>query len=262
MLPIALCLFALAAGDAPAITVTSSARSTGATASGVDAGFDQALDLRDSDGGAAGEWVSDLDADLHDGGGAPVARGRSYQESQIEASSLYFTLDVSAATSGLHQESEAGGSGAFQAVFEAGRLLRYAVRAHADLSSGPSAGASLVRLEGAAGAVFELAPEPGGAQDLLTSGWLVAGSYALVGRADAVASGTPGAPKAQSGNAECDLALYAAGDFDLDGDVDLLDRGAYLVAYGAGERAADLDGDGRLALADLAAFARAWRASR
>jgi hypothetical protein len=211
MLPIALCLFTIAAGEAPPappVAVTSSARWTRASASGEDRGFQEALDLRDSDDAGSDEWVSDLEADLQDDGGAPVARGRCYQESQIDASSFYFTLDVWAETAGQHAQADGAGSGGYRVDFLLGRPTRYIVRAHADASPGPNL--SNVRLESAAGTVFELAPQAGEAVNLLTTGWLPAGRYALIGQASVLASGTDGAPDAHSGNAECELVFLGA----------------------------------------------------
>lgn len=246
-----------AAADAQTLTVTQADRSLYAQAFGYDYEFNDGISDSASNTALSGEWIDAVDADLDDYYGIPVGRGQAYQESQIDPSSLSFTLDVQAEAYGNLFQSDSLGRGDYEVTFTTTEKVRYAAVAHADTSYGYNT--SSVRLSGAGGTVFQVNGDYGGWVTLTQAGWIDAGSYTLDGEAEVQSYAPSGSPDAQSGNAECDFKLFHAADYDLDGDVDYADKSSFKADYLAGEEAADFDGDGDTDLSDWRRFKKAWK---
>lgn len=251
-----LSLLAASVAQAQVLSVTSAKRSIRGFAFGFDHDFNNGQEVTDQTLAPAGEWISEVAADLHDYYGYAVGKGQAYEESQIGPQALSFTVDVMATTAGNHFQADSSGRGEYSVSFSLAEKVRFVARAHADVTSGYNLAS--VRLTSGGVTKVAAVADYGGSQSVEETGWLDAGSYQLSGEAEAQAYGTSGQPDLQFGNVECDFQIYHAADYDLDGDVDSTDIKQFGNDFLAGATSADFDGDGDTDQADFKAFRITW----
>jgi hypothetical protein len=240
----------------PTLTVIDADRVVRGVAYGYDWEYNDGYEVVFTNDAASGEWIETAAADLSDWWGYPVGYGACYQESQIDPSSLYFTLDTTAETYGNHYWADATGRGDYHVTFSVAKKVRYAVRAHADVTYGYNE--SSVRLAGSAGTVFSCAAYQGDNVSLEKFGWIAAGTYTLDGVSEVFAYGGYGWLDEQAGNAECEFRIFDAADYDMDGDVDGADKSKFKADYLAGKPGADFDFDGDTDVTDWNLYRSAW----
>ncbi|MEM7515373.1 MAG: hypothetical protein AAF368_00420 [Planctomycetota bacterium] len=230
-----------------------------------DSNFDEREEQIDSAPSAIGPWQLDLDLQGLDPNGVPVGRARSQQVSEVQRTELTFDLDISVVTAGNHSQEDAYGSSDFRIEFSTTERMRFAMTAQTAAALGYNR--SVVDLHSVLAPTSPIAtvasyggfdPSSSGAFE----GWLQPGQYVLSANSESLAGGS-GAPPGESQSASCSGALRAFHqcDYDLDGDVDLIDRHMFLSqwALGLNPEATDFDGDGDRDTADASRFLLKWR---
>jgi hypothetical protein len=146
-------------------------------------------------------------------------------------------------------------------TFEVHEHVRYAYDAsRATTDDGYSV--AEVSLRGPSGNLAYARVWDGAQDDVAVGGWLAVGEYDLDALCEAViiVSGTEVLHAVT--DIALDLRVFAAADWDMDGDCDPVDRTGFRSAWLAGSASADFDGDGATDAVDWLEFRRAWRAAQ
>lgn len=243
--------------SAQSITLLEAHRAVSASAFGYDYDYDDGLLFTDETDATDGEWNPTVDADLIDWWQVPVAHGVAHQKSRLDDHVLAFGLTADASTAGLHFREDANGTGDGSVHFVVPQRMRFSFAGRVEVTTGYNTAS--VTLRDTTSTIFSLLARYGGEESTETSGWIDAGTYRLEAHLEVFAFGTHGTSEAHSGRADVDLRLGHVADFDVDGDVDVIDVVTFRLAHLTGDPAADFDGDGDVERSDWREFLAAWR---
>lgn len=249
-----------AVASAQTIDVTSADRSYSLIATGYDYDFDDGVGANDATAALSGAWEQDVAVDFDDWWGGDVSGARALHESDLWGDGIVATLRAEATSYGswVHY-NDAWSETELDATFDVARRVRYSFAV--DMTTTDAGYAVATAILSRPGQTVEYAREWDGGNDAqYSTGWLAPGTYSMWARAEAAVIEGSNDPAEQSvTDLAFELRTFAAGDYQMDGDVDRSDRRAFRYDWLAHDPAADFDGDGDTDDADWAAFLAAWR---
>lgn len=215
----------------------------------------------ESDDAPLGQFQATVVADLDDYYGNDVSDANGGADIGVTSTDISVSLIGEAELDhpGLFQ-ADSGYEGAFDTSFNVTTKVRVVYSAGAFAEEGYTI--AYASFNGPNGRIaYVEALESDSDYDAFT-GWLEAGSYTISASLQAGVYGGPSTVAYAGGEVELDLKVYAAADFDLDGDVDRHDRRTFRDAYLSGNGTADITGDGFVTGADWQEFRKLWRGAR
>lgn len=257
----ALALFTTTAA-AQTIDVTAATRAYDLVATGYDYEFDDGVGASESTAALGGAWERDVSVLLDDYESNDLTGGRAFHESDLWSGGIVADLSCEAYSFPTYMyTSDAWSETEVDVTFEVHERVRYAFDASlATTDDGYSV--AEVGLRGPSGHLAYARVWDGAEDDVAVTGWLEAGEYDLDALCEAViiVSGTEVLHAVT--DIALDLRVFAAADWDMDGDCDAVDKADFRTAWLAGSPSADFDGDGATDVVDWLEFRRAWRAAQ
>jgi|GEM_PF-3406544 len=243
---------------AQAVEVTAHHRAYDLWASGYDYEFDDGIWVQRETHELLAPWNRDEEVVLDDYYGVEVSRASATHDSAWTSEGLTVSMHSRARSDHApYFQTDAGSVQRLEVDFDVRRRVRY--RLLLDVETDPDEYSVVTAwMNGPEGSHFGMQVWGGDTEVHEESGWLRVGSYALELQLDAGILLTHGESAICDTFTELDLSLFQAADFDLDGDVDALDRLRFRQAFTASSAGADVDGDGDTDARDWRIYLHLW----